>query len=483
MLSLCMIVKNEGKNLDECLRSIDKYIEDIVIVDTGSTDSTKEIAKKYTDKVYDFKWCNDFSKARNFSISKASNDWILVLDADEIVYKFNKEKIEKFIQNNENTIGRIKRINPFEDEKEIKKYIERVNRLFNKKYFYYEGIIHEQLVTKDNHEYKMIPVEIEANHIGYLNEVINATNKLERNINLLLNSIKDNPNDPYLYYQIGKSYYSQKNYDKACISFSQSIELYPDFKLEYVEDLIESYGYSLLKCKKYKEAISLEKYKRYYSTLPDYNFLMGLVYMNNGIFEEAIKCFKKCIGEKEGKIEGINSYQPNYNIGVIYETLDFKEEAFEFYSQCGNYFIAKERIRQIKEEYKPNNSFTNWKEVKNHIRICIENKKLLEAEVYIEEALLSKSDDIEVYSMKSVVEVMTNRLEEAENTLRYALKLDNKSFDILYNMGYVYEIKDEIKLALKFYSEALSVCESDTMKQQLESYIKSINATYDKSFV
>lgn len=488
MLSLCMIVKNEENKLDRCLNSIAEYVEDIVIVDTGSTDDTKKIAEKYTSKVYDFKWCNDFSKARNFSISKASNDWVLILDADEVIYEFDKEKIEKFININSKVVGRIKRINPFEDGKEIKKYIERVNRVFNKNYFHYEGIIHEQVVSKDGSQYSMKSIDIEADHIGYLNEVIDGTNKLERNIDLLMEAIKSNPHDPYLYYQIGKSYYRKKDYNKAYDSFSKSVELCTDFRFEYTEDLIESYGYALLKCEKYTEAMILDEYKNYYGDSPDYNFIMGLIYMNNGKFQEAVVYFEKCIGEKEGKIEGINSYQPNYNIGVVYETLGFKEEALGFYQRCGEYLLAKKRIEKMIDKKKEGieNSQINLKninEVKNSIQRYIENANLAEAKILLKEALEVSNNDLELYSMKSVIEIMENRLEDAEKTLKYSIEINYENFDILHNMGYLYEIKGQNQLAVDFYTKALSLSESETMQQELRGHINSIKINAFKTSI
>ncbi len=75
-ISLCMIVKNEEKVLGRCLDSIADLMDEIIIVDTGSTDRTKEIAKKYTEHIYDFEWIDDFSAARNFSFSKATKDYI-----------------------------------------------------------------------------------------------------------------------------------------------------------------------------------------------------------------------------------------------------------------------------------------------------------------------------------------------------------------------------------------------------------------------
>ena len=84
-ISLCMIVKNEEDVISRCLESIKDIADEIIIVDTGSTDETINIAKKYTDKVYDFKWDDDFSKARNYSFSKATKDFIMWLDADDII--------------------------------------------------------------------------------------------------------------------------------------------------------------------------------------------------------------------------------------------------------------------------------------------------------------------------------------------------------------------------------------------------------------
>lgn len=92
-ISLCMIVKNEEKVLARCLDSIADLMDEIIIVDTGSSDNTKEIAKKYTDKIYDFAWIDDFSAARNYSFSKATKEYIYVADADEVIDADNHRKL------------------------------------------------------------------------------------------------------------------------------------------------------------------------------------------------------------------------------------------------------------------------------------------------------------------------------------------------------------------------------------------------------
>jgi glycosyltransferase involved in cell wall biosynthesis len=94
-----MIVKNESEHLTNCLDCAQKIVDEIIIVDTGSADSTKEIAKRYTDQVYDFEWCDDFSAARNYAYSFATQDYILWLDADDII---DDENVEKFLTLKEN---------------------------------------------------------------------------------------------------------------------------------------------------------------------------------------------------------------------------------------------------------------------------------------------------------------------------------------------------------------------------------------------
>ena len=94
-ISLCMIVKNEEEVLARCLDSIKDAVDEIIIVDTGSTDKTKEIASKYTDKIYEFEWVNDFSAARNEAFSKATKDYQMWLDADDV---FPEESLRELIK-------------------------------------------------------------------------------------------------------------------------------------------------------------------------------------------------------------------------------------------------------------------------------------------------------------------------------------------------------------------------------------------------
>lgn len=103
-ISLCMIVKNEQDVIARCLDSVKGIVDEIIIIDTGSTDNTKEIVENYTDTIFDFQWIDDFSTARNYSFSKATKDFILWLDADDVILEEDMSKFIDLKQNLETTV-------------------------------------------------------------------------------------------------------------------------------------------------------------------------------------------------------------------------------------------------------------------------------------------------------------------------------------------------------------------------------------------
>lgn len=341
MISVCMIVKDEEKYIEKCLKALYKKFDEIVVVDTGSLDNTKKLVAKYTNKLFDYKWENNFSKARNFAAEKATNDWILVIDADEFLEKFDINKLITQLKKERTSVFTIKQINFFDD----KKSTEKVNRLYNKRESKFIGLVHEQLVNINGSELIVKDTLLKVKHIGYTKEVVEKKDKTGRNIELLLKMIKENGNDPYIYYQLGKSYYMKKDYNKAVEYFHRAVAYTTNFSLKYTEDLIVSFAYAMLNTGRAKEAIMFEKYKGYYGISPDFNFVMGLISMNNAAFDIAISYFEQCTKCKEGTVEGVNSFLPNYNIGVIYECLGKLDMAKKYYYKCGDFKLAKDRIK------------------------------------------------------------------------------------------------------------------------------------------
>ncbi|MBR1736472.1 MAG: glycosyltransferase [Firmicutes bacterium] len=348
MISVCMIIKNEEKFLERCLREVKKTGWEIVAVDTGSTDKSVEIAKKYTDKVYFFEWVNDFSAARNFSSEKAENDIVLMIDADEFITGFDKKKVEEQISKNKGKVGCIYRKNSYMQNGEMMSEIESISRIYDRRLYEFKGKIHEQVERKDGKKKEFYDVEIYTDHIGYDENEIDKAKKAERNIKMLLKEIEDNGDDPYMYYQLGKSCYMIKEYEKALEYFAKGISMTPDPQLEYVQNMVECYGYTLINCEEYEAAMQIIDMYDIFAKSADYMFLAGLVLMNNGKLKEAIEEFEKAKKCKKYRGVGVNSYLADYNIGVIYECMGNIKKAEKHYKLCGDYKRAEEGLKRIK---------------------------------------------------------------------------------------------------------------------------------------
>lgn len=204
LLSIGLIVKNEEKYLDECLNALQplmKAIEsELVIVDTGSTDRTVEIAKKYTDKVYFFEWINDFAAARNYGLEKCIGKWFMYVDADEILLdaneliEFFKNDIYKKYRKASYTIRNIEDIN----EKQYNDCY--AVRLSERNNLYFKGKIHETFSNCDGNRYKLKNTIFK--HYGYMGDLYNK--KIERNDKYIEILMENNSFDAKIYsYRIG----------------------------------------------------------------------------------------------------------------------------------------------------------------------------------------------------------------------------------------------------------------------------------------
>lgn len=346
MVSICIITRNEEKNIEQCLKNLIPLEYEIVVVDTGSTDGTKDVVARYTDKIYDYPWNYDFSAARNFAISKAAHDYILMIDSDEILISSDKNRLEELILKYPDGLGRITIYNEFNRGNEKYRVKSRVSRLFPKKLYYYAGKIHEQIVPSVTVSGITYDVPLYIKHGGYEGDLDLRRKKTERNISLLLKELEDKGEDPYILYQLGKAYFMQEDYPASCEAFGKALYFDLDPKLEYVQDMVESYGYALLNSQQYETAMQLIGVYDEFAVNADFVFLMGLIYMNNAKFTEAIGEFIKATRMKEYKTEGVNSYRAFYNIGVIYECLGVKDKAIKYYKMCGNYKPALTRLAE-----------------------------------------------------------------------------------------------------------------------------------------
>lgn len=354
MFSVCIIARDEEKNMERCLEALQILDTDVVVVDTGSIDQTKELAKKFACRVYDYEWKDDFAAAKNFAISKAVNDIVMVVDADEFLEITSAKEIKnlwKQVKQHPAEVGRVFRKNCYERDGNAQENYEWINRIFSKGKFHYEGRIHEQVVSIDGSDYKAYRTNAVLMHAGYDLPLEERRRKASRNIRLLERELEDFERDeeqcPYILYQLGKSYFMSQDYEKACAYFSQGLSFDLNPEQEYVIDMVETYGYALLNSGQEADALLFESIYSEFGGSADFQFLMGLIYMKNAMFEKAVEEFLKAVKHEECRVRGVNSYSAYYNIGVIYECLGNKELAREFYKKSGDYRPARERLKEI----------------------------------------------------------------------------------------------------------------------------------------
>lgn len=349
--SICIIAKNEEKRMEPFLSSIKKHFSDcdyeIILVDTGSTDKTIEIAKKYTDKIFHFEWINDFSAARNYSLSCASHDWILVLDCDEYVEELNPAGFDVLIQNFPNAVGMLSRKNHYEQNGTDSVYTDDVERFFNRKLFHYEAIIHEQVRALDGTEYERYAIPLVVDHCGYNGTIEDLQKKAERNNELLLQMLEKTPNDPYIYFQLGQSYNMLRDDENACYYYGKGLEYDVDPRAEYVQMMVIGYGYALLHLERYEEALQFQNIYDEFATSADFVCLMGLIYLRTGNIVEAMTEFLKATTFETARTEGANSYIPTFNMGCINEVLGELDTAIALYKKCGSFKPALDRLQEL----------------------------------------------------------------------------------------------------------------------------------------
>lgn len=335
------------------------YDLEIVLVDTGSTDRTVELARKYTDKIYYFEWCSDFSAAKNYAMEKASHDWILSIDCDEFIEFIDTVSLTACMKAQPAAAGRILIRNRFTENGQTSFEQVRVSRFVNRRRYHFEGAVHEQLVPI-SHRYPapvsngmstkyVYSAPITLLHVGYDGSEEEMRKKSRRNITLLEKELKKDGADPYIYYQLGQSYRKLHDYKHAFHYYDLGLAMDVDPALDYVQTMVESYGYTLLDLGRNQDALNLLSVYDEFSGRADFVFLMGLIYMNNGLLDEAIQEFQKATTMEEFAVDGVNSYKADYNIGVIYECTGHAKEAYLAYRKCGSYEPALNRLSMLRQ--------------------------------------------------------------------------------------------------------------------------------------
>ncbi|MBE5961814.1 MAG: glycosyltransferase [Lachnospiraceae bacterium] len=340
-VSLCMIVKNEEQFLRQCIESVLPVIDEIIIVDTGSTDRTKEIAREYTRNVYTYVWDGNFSNARNYSIRMASSDWILLLDADEMLEREDCEALLKLIQESQ-IDGYDFYIKNYvaQNDKENYNTHYALRMIRNDKRYAFRGIVHEQYVPIDEEApfQKTDGVTIRINHYGYCKEVVENKGKRSRNIPLIERQLKLTPNDPYYLFTLANEYLADENYEKAIELYEASLKN-ADVAYRYVPYLYQRLIHCYYSCSRYQKAVeTAEKALVIYPQCTDYVLLRGIVYYSWHKVLLAADDFRKCIEMGPSPIffnfiADCSTTKPRIFLATIYQEAGDYATALQYYTE------------------------------------------------------------------------------------------------------------------------------------------------------
>ncbi len=328
-VSVCMIAKNEEQYIEQCLRRLLRYNMEIVVVDTGSTDNTKEIAAKYTDKLFEFAWCDDFSAARNFAVSRASNNWILILDCDEYVQEIDVAKLRTCMQKYPRNVGVAEIRNVYTvtegGASEERIQINEVPRFFNRNYYEYRFRIHEQILPKKSDDYDEMTLEtfhlpVIVKHYGYDIPEQEMIEKQKRNLKLLLNSVGETEGmDDYVYFQIGQSYNVLEDYGKAIEAYDMCLEVNRNPEKKFMSSCLESYADCLIRIGSPEAAYRLLDMNRAYLTTTKLRYLFGRAAHMCGDDETAIGFLTGITEEADFERLGENAFDVYARIFAIYK--------------------------------------------------------------------------------------------------------------------------------------------------------------------
>ena len=334
-ISLCMIVKDEEPMLARCLESVKHLADEMVIVDTGSTDRTQDIARAFGAVVSEYAWDDSFSNARNFALDQATMDWILLMDADDEFEAADTQKLcELLIKDSEADVYYFQTLSFMGDVPDRSKTISNMNvRLVrNHRGYRFKGDIHEQLINDSVPVSRVGMADIRIYHYGYLNSVVTSKSKRERNMALIRKELEKEPDNSFMLCNMGNECYSLRQFDEALSWYMKSWESFDSRRGFSSKMLIRIVSCCELLGKTEEQQRFIREGLTIYPDFTDLEFIRASDFLRRKKYAAAIKSFRKCLKMGEPPLlysyaTGVGSYRTQYLLFSIYDELGDHEEA------------------------------------------------------------------------------------------------------------------------------------------------------------
>lgn len=339
-ISLCMITKNEQLNLERCLASVQGVVDEIIMVDTGSTDETCKIAAGFGAIVQPFLWRDDFSEARNASLELATGDWILFLDADEALAPGSADVLRRLVEQ-DNDGYFIKIINYIGSDSGVDSCPDLVFRLFkNRADYRFRGAIHEQIVDvilERNHQARyQIAEDMVILHYGYLTQQIIEKDKKNRNINIIQRELDKSPDNRLLRYHYGVELFRADRLAEAAEELTKAASGI-DPGTVYLPKLLRYIVLAYHGTQQYIQAMEIVKLGlSLYPNYADLYYYGGLLQVELHNYARAYELFQQALsmpGQPAyfAPFSGTRGFRTYYQLGQLAEKFCNEEEALRYY--------------------------------------------------------------------------------------------------------------------------------------------------------
>jgi glycosyltransferase involved in cell wall biosynthesis len=322
--ALVMIVRNEQRCIQRCLSSVKPWVDELIVMDTGSTDDTVALARACGAMVHHMVWPDSFADARNALLDRSTADWHIVLDADEYLHH-GGEALAALREQAPNFVGALEVTSLFDDGSgtlgQAPSWISRVLPASVR----YEGVIHEQPV----HPWPVRRLPIAVQHDGYLPE--HQHGKGDRNQRLLQAALAHGPDDPYLLYQAGKDHEVHDRFEQARQAYDAAYALTPA-AAAYRHDLVLRHLFTLKALGRTIEAIHIaESEMTHWPHSADFHFVLGDVLLDHALRHPAAApellpmieaSWQQCLAlgdtpALEGAVRGRGSYLAAHNLAAF----------------------------------------------------------------------------------------------------------------------------------------------------------------------
>ncbi len=375
-ITAALIVKNEEGRLGLCLERLKSLVDDIVVVDTGSTDATVAEAKAFTDQIFTFDWIDDFSAARNHSIEQARGDYVLVCDADDQVGPVDEGRslLDRFITNQDPQVAGTAEVwSTIHTNNEAREELSVLPRFFRRGMYHFEGAIHEQLVPRQGTA-RLADTGLCYRHSGYQDRTA-LDRKTQRNKRILLRELEKAPGDEYYLFQLGKTEFCLENFKEAAKAFEAAL-VQIDFQPgqpprghngivvaeRVLADVLCSLAYSLVNTGRVERARELLEAHAALGhgalRWADFHHVSGYVYLMLGDVPRSQEAYETSLqlGARAELVKGTGSHASFYHLGLLAEARQDLSAAMDHYIQSlrlrPDYSVTLSRCVDFAVEYR-----------------------------------------------------------------------------------------------------------------------------------